>query len=55
MTKITRPKSEDRFAAAEKRLQTILLENKEAAEVSRQKSAKLKALRLLRDAENLQV
>ena len=52
MTKITRTKAENRFAAAEKRQQTVLTENKEAAESVRKKSAGLKALRLLRDEEN---
>ena len=55
MTKIKRAKAENRFDTLEKRQQAILIENKEAAEIVRKKSANLKALRLLRDAENLQV
>jgi len=54
MTKITQPKAESRFAALERRRQAILIENKEAAEACRKKTAKLKVLRLLRDAARLQ-
>ena len=54
MTKITRTQAETRYAAFERRQQTIMDEISEAAEIVRNKSAKLKALRLLRNAEDLQ-
>lgn len=50
MTKITQPKTENRIAAVERRQKAILIENEEAAEIFREKTAKLKAQRLLRDA-----
>ena len=52
MTKIARPKTENRLAAVEKRQRAIMAENREAAELVRKKSAGLKALRLLRDEGN---
>ena len=55
MTKTIQPKAENRSAASEKRQMAILIENEKAAKAFREKTAKLKAQRLLRDAEDLQV
>ena len=54
LKKGTRTHAETRFAAIEKRQQSILNERNEAAADVRKNTAKLKALRLRREAENLQ-
>jgi hypothetical protein len=54
MRKATRTKAETRFAAIEKRQRSILNERNEAAADVRKNTAKLKALRLRKEAENLQ-
>jgi hypothetical protein len=54
MRKVTRTQAETRFSVIEKRQQSILNERNEAAADVRKNTAKLKALRLRREAENLQ-
>ena len=54
LKKGTRTQAETRFAAIEKRQKVILNERNEAAADVRKNTAKLKALRLLKEAENLQ-
>lgn len=54
MVKTTLSRTDKRIAAIERREQAIKNEIDEAAENARKKTAELKALRLLRDAENLE-
>ncbi len=54
MIKIARTKAEKHFAAAEKREHSFVVEREKAAGIVRKKTAKLKALRLLKEAEDLQ-
>ncbi len=52
MKNIQRTQAEMRFAAIEKRQREVLTERVRAADEVRKKSAKLKALRLLKEAED---
>ena len=52
MKNIKRTQAEMRFAATEKRQREVLTERVRAADEVRKKTAKLKALRLLREAED---
>jgi hypothetical protein len=54
MKNIKRTQAEMRFAAIEKRQREVLTERVQAADKVRKKTAKLKALRLLREAEDMQ-
>ena len=53
MIKIKRTQAEMRFAAIEKRQREVLTEQVRAADEVRKKTAKLKALRLLKEAEDI--
>ena len=54
MKNIKRTQAEMRFAAIEKRQREVLTERVRAADEVRKKTAKLRALRLLREAEDVQ-
>jgi len=54
MKNIKRTQAEMRFAAIEKRQREVLTERVRAADDVRKRTAKLKALRLLREAEDMQ-
>ena len=54
MKNIKRTQAEMRFAAIEKRQREVLTERVRAADEVRKKTAKLRALRLLREAEDMQ-
>lgn len=53
MISISRTRAENHFAAIEKRQQAALSVHEEAALAARQKTARLKALRLARDSGEL--
>lgn len=53
MISISRTRAENHFAAIEKRQQAALSVHEEAALAARQNTARLKALRLARDAKEL--
>lgn len=54
MRKVKRTQAEMRFAAIEKRQHDVLTERGQAAAEVRKKTAKLKALRLRKEAEDTQ-
>ena len=55
MKNIKRTQAEMRFAAIEKRQREVLTERVQAADKVRKKTAKLKALRLLKEADDILV